>query len=117
MALSDKSERLVAEMEAMSTSLRYMRVFSVNLKIAAAGAPEFAGFADEMLDNLVLVERTLGQFDDQLAGLGRQIDYAQVAARQIVAGHRQDLIGVAADLGGAAEVIVSRDRGQPDRRG
>jgi hypothetical protein len=109
-ALADQSKRLAADIEAMSIALRYMRVFSVNLKIAAAGAPEFAGFADEMLANLVLVDRTLGQFDDQLAGLGRQIEHAQVAAREIVGGQRQDLASVAADLSAAAEIIVSHNR-------
>src|SRR5690606_38352891 len=44
--------RLRAHVEDMRQTLKYLRVFALNIKITSAGAGEFKGFAEEMLARL-----------------------------------------------------------------
>ncbi|MGA7712356.1 MAG: hypothetical protein WCA81_10675 [Rhizomicrobium sp.] len=75
-ALQRKSEQLEPNIECIRTTLRYLRVFALNLKIASAGAKEFIGFVEEMMERINDGGRKLALFSKEHDKLNGQLQVA-----------------------------------------
>ncbi len=64
---------LKTHVDEMLETLRYLRTFAVTVKITGAGAAEFAGFADEMLDKIQSGRDQVDDFDARLGALMEQL--------------------------------------------
>ena len=64
---------LQVHVDEMLETLRYLRTFAVTVKITGAGAAEFAGFADEMLDKIQSGRDQVDDFDARLDVLMNQL--------------------------------------------
>lgn len=104
-SLVEASARLGSNIESMRTMLRYLRAFSLNLKVTAAAAPEFSGFAQELMERIGLGAEKLTSFCDQLG----EIDEQLLRALDFVGtleGDREHLLStVAGDLRASADAI------------
>jgi hypothetical protein len=71
--LAGAAERLAGSIETMRRTLAYLRVFAINIKIAAGGlgpaGEEFGAFAQEICDCIALGQTRLETFEHDLAAL------------------------------------------------
>jgi hypothetical protein len=109
-ALVQKSERLGANIEHMRTMLRYLRAFALNLKVTAAAAAEFSGFAEELMEKIAIGAETLALFGAKLAELDKQLRLALDFVCELEADCEQVLPFVARDLQSSAEAIEQHNR-------
>ncbi|MDR3509796.1 MAG: methyl-accepting chemotaxis protein [Caulobacteraceae bacterium] len=108
--LVQRSERLGVYIEQMRRTLRYLRAFALNLKVTAAAAPEFAGFAQEMMERIALGAQKLSMFSEQLERLDEQLRQALGFVCALEADCEQVLPSVVTALQSSAEAIQSHNR-------
>lgn len=109
-ALVGKSEELGVNIDRIRTALRYLRVFVLNLKITAANADDFAGFADEMMVRVMAGSEKLAAFSDQLFLLERQLRQALALVHRLEADCEKVLPRVVEDLTTCADAIRDHNR-------
>lgn len=87
--LSELSGALRRHIDEMRVTLKYLRVFAINMKITAAGsalsAASFNGFTEEVFDRIDEGVGELGLIDRQLADLQNQLDSALDIGRDLQA--------------------------------
>ncbi|WP_010215593.1 hypothetical protein [Sphingomonas sp. PAMC 26621] len=64
-------------------TLRFLRICGLNIKVAAAGADGFGGFADMMIDRLDVAETEMRSFAMQLETVTRGVAAAQAAEQSL----------------------------------
>jgi len=113
----------------MQETMRYLRTFAVTVKITGAGLPEFAGFAQEILERIYSGTEEVNRFAGHLDSLQKEVKVAlsfgvnlsksysetvpAVASAlrqdaQKIAGHRQNLGAIARDVGAIARGVQSK---------
>jgi hypothetical protein len=89
MKLSEAGDALRGPVEEMRRLLKYLRVFTLNVKITSGGietaAEDFAAFADSMLAQLDVGGGQLTEFYDQLNEIDRQLRTTLTAERSLSA--------------------------------
>ncbi len=109
-ALAGDSRLLAERIESMTRTLRYLRAFSMNLKIAAASADTFNGFADEMQGRIAVGAQKLALLTEQLARLQDQLGLAVTLDSQLATDCHQVLPSVAANLQACADSIDAHNQ-------
>jgi cell division protein ZapA (FtsZ GTPase activity inhibitor) len=109
-ALVASSERLGANIEAMRTMLRYLRAFTLNLKVTAAAAAEFAGFGEELMERITIGAEKLASFSGKLEELDEQLRRALAFVCALESDCEHVLPSVASNLQVSAEAIQSYNR-------
>ncbi|MBW9116294.1 chemotaxis protein [Rhizobium cauense] len=128
-SLADTGYSLRKHVTDMQETMRYLRTFAVTVKITGAGLPEFAGFAQEILERISSGTAEVNGFAAHLDSLEKEVKIAlsfgasvarsysetvpevaralQDDARQI-ASHRQNLAAIARDVSAIARGIQSK---------
>lgn len=109
-ALVERGGRLGAAIEDMRTMLRYLRAFGLNLKVTAAAAPEFAGFAEELMERIAIGADKLALFAGRLGELDGQLRRALAIVNGLEADGEQVLPAVVGELQASAEAIQQHNR-------
>ncbi len=109
-ALLRKSEQLEPNIECIRTTLRYLRVFALNLKITSAGAKEFTGFVDEMMDRIHDGGRKLDLFSKEHDKLNGQLHEALSLVGELGDSCYRVLPAVVRELEGCANTIRDHNR-------
>lgn len=128
-ALADSSHSLRKHVADMQETMRYLRTFAVTVKITGAGLPEFAGFAQEILERIYSGTEEVNSFAGHLDRLEKEVKLAlafganmaknysgtvpevagalQDDARKI-SEHRQHLAAIARDVSAIARGIQGK---------
>ncbi len=104
-ALVLQSRKLAINVDQMHTLLRYLRAFAMTLKVTAASAPTFDGFAQELIDRIALGAEKLVQFSARQADLDAQLTRALDLARALDGDCDRLLPSVAANLEASASAL------------
>lgn len=83
--IRDAGDTLRGQITQIQKLLRFLHICGHNIKIAAAGAEEFSGFADSMVHRLDLGERQLASFEAEIEELAGRIADVVVADRMLAA--------------------------------
>ena len=67
--IGGSGEALRAPMAQFHRTLRFLRICGLNIKVAAAGAAEFSGFADTMFEKIDVAEEQMSSFGHEIDGL------------------------------------------------
>jgi hypothetical protein len=81
----EASEVLHSHIGQINKILRFLHICGHNIKIAAAGADEFSGFADSMFERLELGEKQLASFEVEVCDLAGKISSVVDAERLLAA--------------------------------
>lgn len=74
--IGGSGEALRAPMAQFHRTLRFLRICGLNIKVAAAGAAEFSGFADTMFEKIDVAEEQMSSFGHEIDGLSNGISEA-----------------------------------------
>jgi hypothetical protein len=74
--IGGSGEALRAPMAQFHRTLRFLRICGLNIKVAAAGADEFSGFADTIFEKIDVAEQQMSSFGDEIDGLASGISEA-----------------------------------------
>lgn len=72
-AIRSASHELVDQIAQINRTLSFLRICGLNIKVAAAGAEEFSGFADNMFVRLDLGEEQLSRFEREVRELDTSV--------------------------------------------
>lgn len=113
----------------MQETMRYLRTFAVTVKITGAGLPEFAGFAQEILERIYSGTDEVNRFATHLDSLEKEVKLAASLGASVsrgyadtvpavaaalrddaakIAGHRKDLGVVAREVGAIARGVQTK---------
>jgi len=127
--LAETGSGLHKHIAEMQETMRYLRTFAVTVKITGAGLPEFAGFAQEILERIYSGTEEVNRFGGHLDSLQKEVKLAlsfganlsksysetvpAVAGAlrqdaQKIAEHRQNLGMIARDVGAIARGVQSK---------
>ena len=128
-ALAETGGDLHKHIADMQETMRYLRTFAVTVKITGAGLPEFAGFAQEILERIYSGTEEVNRFAGHLDSLRKEVKLAlsfgtnlsksysdtvpAVAGAlrqdaQKIAEHRQNLGAIAREVGTIARGVQSK---------
>ncbi|MET0308451.1 MAG: hypothetical protein ABW023_07070 [Sphingomonas sp.] len=79
--IGGSGEALRAPMAQFHRTLRFLRICGLNIKVAAAGAAEFSGFADTMFEKIDVAEEQMSSFGHEIDGLSNGITEALEAEK------------------------------------
>lgn len=79
--IGGSGEALRAPMAQFHRTLRFLRICGLNIKVAAAGAAEFSGFADTMFEKIDVAEEQMSSFGQEIDGLASGISGALEAEK------------------------------------
>ncbi len=89
----------------MQETMRYLRTFALTAKITGAGIPDFAGFAEEILERIQSGSSEVNRFVSQLSTLDAQLRRARGFAATIATEYSKTVPQIVTDLReNAAEV-------------
>lgn len=71
--IREASKELRDQIGQIHRTLSFLRICGLNIKVAAAGAEEFSGFADHMFVRLDLGEEQLARFEREVKELGEKV--------------------------------------------
>lgn len=91
-------KELRGDLSAMRETLRYLRTFAVTAKISGAGIPDFAGFAEEIIERIQYGSSQTDTFSERLGELSSQLKPATVKGREILESYRNLVPKIAGDL-------------------
>ncbi|MEO4000983.1 chemotaxis protein [Mesorhizobium sp. CAU 1732] len=100
--LAQSGAVLAGHVDTMLETLRYLRTFAVTVKITGAGAIEFAGFADEMLDKIQSGRNQVDGFSARLVQLSAQVKAAIAFGTELDKQYQGIVPQVTRDLSGDA---------------
>jgi hypothetical protein len=72
-AIREASKALCDQLSQVNRTLSFLRICGLNIKVAAAGAEEFSGFADNMFVRLDLGEEQLSSFEREVKELAGRV--------------------------------------------
>ncbi|MBB4236735.1 hypothetical protein GGD57_003325 [Rhizobium esperanzae] len=82
----------------MQETMRYLRTFAVTVKITGAGLPEFAGFAQEILERIYSGTDEVNRFATHLDSLDKEVKLAASFGASVSKGYADTVPAVAAAL-------------------
>ncbi|WP_337270274.1 chemotaxis protein [Oryzifoliimicrobium ureilyticus] len=103
--------KYVAEMQ---ETMRYLRTFAVTAKITGAGLPDFAGFAQEILERIASGAKEVNDFASNMSALDKDVRLALESSAQVAKSHAENVPSVAAALQEDAEKIIAYRRRMAD---
>ncbi len=95
-ALTEKS--LGAHIAAMQETLRYLRTFATTAKITGAAIPDFAGFAEEILERIQFGTREVNALGSKISTLGTVISSASAGGGDALERFRSSVPDIAGNL-------------------
>jgi len=128
-ALAETSGGLHKHIADMQETMRYLRTFAVTVKITGAGLPEFAGFAQEILERIYSGTEEVNRFAGHLDSLRKEVKLALSFGAKLsksysdtvpavagalrqdarkIAEHRQNLGVIAREVGAIARGVQSK---------
>ncbi|CDM59137.1 MULTISPECIES: hypothetical protein [Rhizobium] len=128
-SLADTGNSLRKHVADMQETMRYLRTFAVTAKITGAGLPEFAGFAQEILERIYSGTAEVNGFAAHLDSLEKEVkvalSFGTAAARSYsetvpdvaralqdnarkIAEHRKNFAAIARDVSAIARGIQSK---------
>jgi hypothetical protein len=94
----------------MQETLRYLRTFAVTAKITGAGIPDFAGFAEEILQRIQDGTRQVNDFASKLHHLGSDLGPIRVKGQKIIESYDQTIPQIVAGLSSGGVEIGNQRR-------
>lgn len=93
----------------MQETMRYLRTFAVTAKITGAGIPDFAGFAEEILERIQTGTRQVNEFGDKLKSLGSGLGSVMERGAATVERYEATIPGIVTGLStGGAEISAQQ---------
>jgi len=93
----------------MQETMRYLRTFAVTAKITGAGIPDFAGFAEEILERIQTGTRQVNEFGDKLKSLGLGLGSVMERGAATVERYEATIPGIVTGLStGGAEISAQQ---------
>ncbi len=105
-ALAEAGSGMRSHVEDMQETMRYLQTFAVTVKITGAGLPEFAGFAEEILERIRSGTAEVKSFADQLAALEKELGVARSFGADIARQYAQTVPDVVRALENDARTIT-----------
>ncbi len=107
--IAGAEQNLRPHVDDMQETLRYLRTFAVTAKITGAGIPDFAGFAEEILQRIQDGTRQVNDFADKLHQLGSGLGPIRVKGQKIIESYDQTIPRIVAGLSsGGVEIGKQR---------
>lgn len=95
----------------MLETLRYLRTFATTAKITGAGIPDFAGFAEEIIERIQYGAREVNSLSSKIAALGGTIRIASAGGGETLERFQKSVPGITANLSrNAADLTAQRRR-------
>jgi hypothetical protein len=94
----------------MQETLRYLRTFAVTAKITGAGIPDFAGFAEEILQRIQDGTRQVNDFAGKLQHLGSDLGPIRVKGQKIIQSYDETIPQIVAGLSSGGVEIGNQRR-------
>lgn len=93
----------------MQETMRYLRTFAVTAKITGAGIPDFAGFAEEILERIQTGTRQVNEFGDKLKSLGSGLGSVMERGTATIQRYEATIPGIVTGLStGGAEISTQQ---------
>ncbi|MGV8937955.1 MAG: chemotaxis protein [Allorhizobium sp.] len=96
--IADIEKGLRAKVEDMRETLRYLRTFAITAKITGAAIPDFAGFAEEIIDRIRYGTTQSESFAEKLGELSAKLRPATLRGREILDGYQNVVPQIVSDL-------------------
>lgn len=109
-AVSGVERQLRLEVADMRETLRYLRTFAVTAKISGAVIPDFAGFAEEIIERIQFGSTQTEQFSGKLDELGTRLGPATKRGKQILESYAALIPGIVKDLNESADRLGAHHR-------
>ncbi|MCF3638627.1 chemotaxis protein [Rhizobium sp. TRM95111] len=109
-AISATGQTLAGHVAAMQETLRYLRTFATTAKIAGAGIPDFAGFAEEIIERIQFGTGEVNALSARITGLGTTIGVAAGRGGQTLARYETSVPPIVASLTRNADELTRERR-------
>ena len=96
--LSTTAAKMHTHVADMQETMRYLRTFALTAKITGAGIPDFAGFAEEILERIQSGSSEVNRFATQLSTLDAQLRRARGFAATIATEYSKTVPQIVTDL-------------------
>ncbi len=96
--LSATAAKMHSHVADMQETMRYLRTFALTAKITGAGIPDFAGFAEEILERIQSGSSEVNRFATQLSTLDSQLRRARGFAATIATEYSKTVPQIVTDL-------------------
>jgi hypothetical protein len=103
--LSGAGSKLRTHVSDMQETMRYLQTFAITVKITGAGIPEFAGFAEEILERIRSGTAEVNNFAGQLSALDKDVKIAQAFGGGVSSDNAQTVAKAAKALEDDARAI------------
>ena len=110
-SIMDAQQSLRPQVALMQETLRYLRTFAVTAKITGAGVPEFAGFAEEILQRIADGRQQVDDLSSKLDQLGQGLGPIISRGATILQSYRSSIPAIVNDLAKGGDGI-SQHRSQ-----
>ncbi len=105
-AILDAQQGLRPQVAMMQETLRYLRTFAVTAKITGAGVPEFAGFAEEILQRIADGRQQVDDLSHKLDQLGKGLGPVISRGASILQSYRGLIPAIVTELTNGGEGIA-----------
>lgn len=105
-AIFDAQRGLRPQVALMQETLRYLRTFAVTAKITGAGVPEFAGFAEEILQRIADGRQQVDDLSHKLEQLGKGLGPVISRGESILQSYRGLIPSIVTKLTNGGEGIA-----------
>jgi hypothetical protein len=107
--ISGAERNLRPHVASMQETMRYLRTFAVTAKITGAGIPDFAGFAEEILERIQTGTRQVNEFGDKLKSLGSGLGSVMQRGSATIERYEATIPGIVTGLStGGAEISAQQ---------
>ncbi|OHV72664.1 hypothetical protein LCM4579_11195 [Ensifer sp. LCM 4579] len=97
-SIEEREKSLDIHIAAMQETLRYLRTFAMTAKIAGAGIPDFAGFAEEIVERIQFGTAEVNQLSVRLTALRSTIAVAAARGSQTLERYQNNIPPIVKNL-------------------
>ncbi|MCF6369897.1 ESX-1 secretion-associated protein [Rhizobium halophilum] len=109
-AILSSQQALRPQMAQMQETLRYLRTFAVTAKITGAGVPEFAGFAEEILQRIGDGRQQVDELSNKLDRLGTGLGPVINRGEGILQSYNDTIPAIVSNLADGERTIADHRR-------